>query len=316
VKSAPAALDGTGRDRGLGYRLRHAGGLRQSDWIWGYAFISINLLGFLVFSFLPVLASLGIAFTDWSLLRGPRFVGLANVERLFDDPLFWRTLRNTAYFVAGFVPLITVLAFFLAVFLNRPLRGIGLLRTVYFLPSITLLVSVALIWHWLLDPHAGIINWGLRAVGLPAPEWLASQTWAMPTLIMVAVWQDVGYFAIIYLAGLQAIPSFLYEAAEIDGANAWQKIWHITIPLISPTTFLVLVTSLITGWQVFALPFLMTEGGPANSTNTLLLYIYQQAFTSLRMGYASLMSWVLFLLIFAVTLMQWRLIGRGENVRW
>jgi multiple sugar transport system permease protein len=299
---------------GLSYRLRHGGGLRRSDWIWGYAFISINVLGFLAFSLVPVVASLVLSFTDWRLLQGPRFVGLANLQRLFDDPLFWQTFRNSTYFVVGYVPLITVLAFFLAVFLNRRLRGIGLLRGVYFLPSVTLLISVAMVWHWLLDPQAGLINFVLRTIGLPAPEWLASSTWSMPTLILIAVWQDVGYFAVIYLAGLQAIPSVYYEAAEIDGASGWQKLRHVTVPLISPTTFFVIVTSILAGWQVFALPFLMTQGGPANSTNTLLFYIYQQAFTSLRMGYASVMAWVLFLVIFIVTLIQWRYIGRGDNV--
>jgi multiple sugar transport system permease protein len=302
------------RQGGLAYRLRRAGGLRQSDWIWGYAFISINLIAFLAFSFLPVLASLALSFTDWKLLQGPRFVGLANILRLFDDPLFVKTFANSTYFVVGYVPLITVLSFFLAVFLNRKLRGIGLLRGVYFLPSVTLLISVAMVWHWLLDPQAGLINFVLNALHLGAPEWLASTTWAMPTLIMIAVWQDVGYFAVIYLAGLQGIASVYYEAAEIDGATGWQKLRYITVPLISPTTFFVVVTSILAGWQVFALPFLMTQGGPANSTNTLLFYIYQQAFTSLRMGYAAVMAWVLFLLIFIVTLIQWRFIGRGDNV--
>ena len=310
VLAAPNPSHGAG----LSYRLRHAGGLRRSDWIWGYAFISINVLGFLAFSFVPVVASLVLSLTDWRLLQGPRFVGLANVQRLFDDPLFWQTFRNSTYFVVGYVPLITVLAFFLAVFLNRRLRGIGLLRGVYFLPSVTLLISVAMVWHWLLDPQAGLINFVLRTIGIPAPEWLASTAWSMPTLILIAVWQDVGYFAVIYLAGLQGIPSVYYEAAEIDGASGWQKLRHVTVPLISPTTFFVIVTSILAGWQVFALPFLMTQGGPANSTNTLLFYIYQQAFTSLRMGYASVMAWVLFLVIFVVTLIQWRYIGRGDNV--
>ena len=314
MKTALATTPTASPGRGLWYRVKHAGGLRHSDWIWGYAFISINVIGFLAFSFLPVLASLALAFTDWKLLQGPRFVGLDNVLRLFDDHLFWQTIGNSAYFVAGYVPLITVLAFLLAVLLNRPLLGIGLLRGVYFLPSITLLVSVAMVWHWLLDPQAGLINYSLRTLGLPAPEWLASQAWAMPTLITIGVWQDVGYYAVIYLAGLQGIPALLYEAAEIDGANGWQKLRHITVPLSAPTTFFVIITSLIAGWQAFAMPFLMTQGGPANSTNTLLLYIYQQAFTSLRMGYASVMAWVLFLLIFVVTLLQWRFLGKGDNV--
>lgn len=307
---AEAAISGGGPR----HRLRRFGGLRRSDWIWGYLFISINLLGFLIFSLGPILASIVMSFMEWRLLQPPRYTGLANLERLLDDELFRLTLVNTAYYAVGYVPLVTVLAFLLAVLLNRPLHGMGLLRTVYFLPSMTLIVSVALVWHWLLDPQAGMVNWTLSLLGLPGPQWLADKAWAMPVVIVIAVWQDVGYFAVIYLAGLQAIPSFLYEAAEIDGATGWQKLLNITVPLISPTTFFVLVTSLISAWQVFALPFLMTGGGPADSTRTLLMHIYHQAFTSLRMGYASLMAWVLFLVIFIVTLIQWRFIRRGEDV--
>ncbi len=310
----PAAVNAGHRQIGLVDRLRRAGGLRRSDWLWGYLFISINFLGFAIFSLGPIIASLALSFMGWRLLQPPHFTGLTNLNQLVDDGMFFQTLLNTAYFVVGYVPLVTVLAFLLAVLLNRPLRGIGLLRGVYFMPSITLLVSVAMVWHWLLDPQAGMINFMLHSVGLPSPEWLADAHWAMPTIIVVAVWQDVGYFAVVYLAGLQSVPGNLYEAAEIDGASAWQKLTQITVPLMVPTTFFVLVISLISGWQVFALPFLMTQGGPANSTYTLLLYIYNQAFTSLHMGYASLMAWVLFLIIFLVTLVQWRFAKRGENV--
>lgn len=310
----PAAANARSRPPSWFDRLRRAGGLRRSDWIWGYLFIAINFLGFAIFSLGPIIASLVLSFMGWRLLQPPHFTGLTNLNQLFGDDLFFQTLLNTAYFVVGYVPLVTVLAFLVAVLLNRPLRGIGLLRGIYFLPSITLLVSVAMVWHWLLDPQAGMLDFVLRAIGLPGPQWLADAHWAMPTIIVVAVWQDVGYFAVVYLAGLQSVPSSLYEAAEIDGANAWQKLTAITVPLMVPTTFFVLVTSLISGWQVFALPFLMTQGGPANSTYTLLLYIYNQAFTSLHMGYASLMAWVLFLIIFIVTMIQWRFAKRGENV--
>lgn len=309
-----AAANSGYRQTSLAYRLRHAGGLRRSDWVWGYLFISINFVGFAIFSLGPIVASLVLSFMNWRLLQPPQFTGLDNLAQLLDDGMFLQTLLNTAYFVVGYVPLITVLAFLLAVLLNRPLVGIGLLRGIYFMPSITLLVSVAMVWHWLLDPQAGMINFILGSVGLPGPQWLADPHWAMPTIIVVAVWQDVGYFAVIYLAGLQSVPGSLYEAAEIDGANAWQKLTRITVPLMVPTTFFVLVTSLISGWQAFALPFLMTQGGPANSTYTLLLYIYKQAFTSLHMGYASLMAWALFLIIFVVTLVQWRFVQREENV--
>ena len=295
-------------------RPKHFGGLRRAEWLWGYAFISLNLLGFTIFSLGPIIASLGMAFMEWPLLKPPRFVGLANFVRLLDDQLFRTVFLNTWYYVAGFVPLVTVLSFLLAVMLNRQVRGIQILRTAYFLPSITLIVSVAMVWQWMLDPQAGVVTWVLKALRLPVLEFLADRRLAMPTLIVVGVWTEVGYYAVIYLAGLQSIPSSLYEAAEIDGANAWQRLVHITVPLISPTTFFVLVTGMISGWQVFALPYLMTGGGPANSTRTLLQYVYEQAYGSLRMGYAALMAWVLFLIIFGVTLLQWRFSKGGEHV--
>jgi multiple sugar transport system permease protein len=212
------------------------------------------------------------------------------------------------------VPLIVVVGFLLAILLNRPLRGVSILRTAYFLPSITLMVSVAMVWGWMLDPQAGIVNSLLGAIGVRAPMRLAEVRTAMPVLILISVWQDVGYFAVIYLAGLQAIPATLYEAAEIDGANGWQQMIKVTIPLITPTTFFVAVTCMIGGWQVFSLPFLMTHGGPRYTTTTLLYYVYQQGFTSLRLGYASLMSWVLFVVILIVTLVQWRVVRGGEYV--
>jgi multiple sugar transport system permease protein len=295
-------------------RFRRAGGLRRSDWLWGYLFISLNLIGFLIFSLGPIIQSLVMSFMSWSLLQPPKFVGLDNFRRLLDDELFRQVMGNTTYFVVFYVPLITVLAFLLAVVLNRPLRGVTLFRAAYFLPSVTMMVSVAMVWGWLIDPQAGIINYMIERVGLRPPMWLADVRTAMPTIIIISVWQDVGYFAVIYLAGLQAIPSTLYEAAEIDGANGWQQMTQITVPLITPTTFFVLVTSMITGWQVFSLAFLMTHGGPAYSTTTLLYYVYQQGFTNLRLGYASLMSWVLFLVIFIVTIIQWRVVKGGEYV--
>lgn len=300
--------------RSLWQRFRRAGGLRRSDWIWGYLFISLNLIGFLVFSLGPIIQSFIMSFMSWSILKPPQFVGLGNFRRLLDDELFRQVMFNTAYFVLFYVPLIAVLAFLLALLLNRPLRGVAIMRTAYFLPSMTLMVSVAMVWGWMLDPQAGIINSIIEAFGLRPAMWLAEVRTAMPVVILISVWQDVGYYAVIYLAGLQAIPATLYEAAEIDGANAWHKMLNVTIPLIAPTTFFVVVTCMIGGWQVFSLPFLLTHGGPQYSTTTLLYYIYQQGFTSLRLGYASLMSWVLFVVILAVTLVQWRVGGGGEYV--
>ena len=295
-------------------RFQRAGGLRRSDWIWAYFFISFNLIGFLIFSLVPIVQSFAMSFMSWSLLQPPQFIGLGNFRRLLDDDLFRQVMVNTTYFVVFYVPLITILAFLLAVLLNRPLRGITLFRGAFFLPSVILIVSVAMVWSWLIDPQAGIVNALLESIGLRPPMWLADTRTSMPTIIMISVWQDVGYFAVIYLAGLQAIPASLYEAAEIDGANGWQQMIKITVPLITPTTFFVVVTSMITGWQVFSLAFLLTHGGPAYSTTTLLYYLYQQGFTNLRLGYASLMSWVLFLIIFIITVIQWRVIKGGEYV--
>ena len=239
---------GNHRQRANGRRRSFRfGGLRRSDWIWGYLFLSLNLAGFLMFSLGPIVGSFGLLFVEWSLLKPPKFAGMSNFTRLLGDELFLKSFLNTLYFVACFVPLVTVFGFLLAVLLNRPLRGRSVMRAAFFLPSITLTVSVAMVWHWLLDPQGGLLNYMLRSIGLTAPEWLADRYWAMPALIMVSVWQHVGYYAVIYLAGLQSIPGELYEAAEIDGANGWQRMMSITVPLVAPTTFFVVVTSMIAG---------------------------------------------------------------------
>ncbi len=291
-----------------------AGGLRRSEWKWGYLFIGLNLLAFLVFSLGPILASLAMSFMNWTILRPPEFVGLANVERLLDDDLFFTTLGNTLFFAVSNVFLVTVFSFIIAVLLNQPIRGRTLFRTAFFLPSITLVVSVAMIWQWILNPQGGLLNYALQLLHVPQPQWLADRQMAMPTLITISVWQHLGYYAVVYLAGLQGIPNEYYEAAQIDGASGLQRTFHITVPLIAPTTFFVIVTSLIASWQVFELPYLLTGGGPANATRTLQMYIYSQAFGSFRMGYASLISWVMFLLILIVTIAQWMLARRRDSV--
>jgi multiple sugar transport system permease protein len=293
---------------------KSAGGLRRSEWKWGYLFIGLNLLAFLVFSLGPILASLAMSFMNWSILRPPEFVGLANVERLLDDDLFFTTLGNTLFFAVSNVFLVTVFSFIIAVLLNQPIRGRTLFRTAFFLPSITLVVSVAMIWQWILNPQGGLLNYVLQLLRVPQPQWLADRQLAMPTLIAISVWQNLGYYAVVYLAGLQGIPNEYYEAAQIDGATGLQRTLQITVPLIAPTTFFVIVTSLIASWQVFELPYLLTAGGPANATRTLQMYIYSQAFGSFRMGYASLISWVMFLLILIVTIAQWTLARRRDSV--
>jgi len=195
------------------------------------------------------------------------------------------------------------------VWLNTRLRGLMWYRAAFFLPVITVTVAVALIWRWMYEPRAGIINTGLRAIGLPGPAWLGDPHWAMAAIIIMSVWKGFGYNMVLFLAGLQGIPITIYEAAMLDGANAWQRFWKITLPLLSPMVFLAVVLTVISSFQVFDQAYVMTNGGPANATNTIVLYIYQNGFQYFRMGYASAIAWVLFGVIFLFTLAQMRLQG-------
>ena len=283
---------------------------RQEELI-AYAFILPSLLGFLVFLVVPMIASLGISFYDWELLTPPSFVGPQNFANLLTDRVFRDVMVNTLYYTFGLVPLNLVISLGLAVWLNaRFLRGVVLYRSAFFLPVVTVTVAVALIWRWMYEPRAGIIDAGLRAVGLPGPTWLGDTHWAMPALIIMSVWKGFGYNMVLFLAGLSGIPVSLYEAAMIDGANAWQRFWRITLPLLSPVIFLAVVLTVISSFQVFDQALVMTNGGPANATNTIVLYIYQNGFQFFRMGYASAIGWVLFAVVFLFTLFQMRLQGR------
>jgi multiple sugar transport system permease protein len=282
---------------------------RQEELI-AYLFILPSLLGFVVFLVVPMVASLGISFYEWELLTPPKFVGLKNFSSLLTDRIFKDVLVNTVYYTFGLVPLNLVISLGLALWLNTRLRGLTLYRMAFFLPVVTVTVAVALIWRWMYEPRAGIIDTALRAVGLPGPTWLGDPNWAMPALIIMSVWKGFGYNMVLFLAGLQGIPVSIYEAATIDGAGAWQRFWRITLPLLSPTIFLAVVLTVISSFQVFDQALVMTNGGPANATNTIVLYIYQNGFQFFRMGYASAIAWVLFAVIFIFTLAQMRLQGR------
>jgi multiple sugar transport system permease protein len=276
----------------------------------GYLFILPSLLGFIVFLVVPMIASLGISFYDWELLSPPQFVGLKNFSTLLTDRVFRDVVVNTVYYTFGLVPLNLLVSLGLALWLNTRLRGLVLYRSAFFLPVVTVTVAVALIWRWMYEPRAGIIDTVLRAVGLPGPTWLGDPQWAMPAIIIMSVWKGFGYNMVLFLAGLQGIPVSLYEAAMIDGANAWQRFWQITLPLLSPMVFLAVVLTVISSFQVFDQAYVMTNGGPAGATNTIVLYIYQNGFQFFRMGYASAIAWVLFGVIFIFTLFQMRLQGR------
>lgn len=273
-----------------------------------YLFLLPNIIGFLLFSMLPVIATLVISTLNWDLIRSPRFIGMENYGTLLtEDPIFRQVVGNTIYFVAGVVPISIVLSLMLALAMNNGLRGISLFRAIFFIPVITSSVAVAMLWRWLYNTDFGLINVGLIAVGLPAIPWLSSTDWAMPAVIIMAVWKNLGYNMVIYLAGLQGIPPTLYEAAALDGAGWWSRFRDITVPLLGPTTFFILVISIINSFQVFDLTFILTQGGPGIATTTIVMYIYDQAFRFFQMGYAAALAWVLFMVIFMITLIQMRL---------
>lgn len=279
---------------------------RRTAWT-AYGFLLPNLLGFLVFTFFPVLAALLISFTSWDLLRPPTWVGLANYQRLVEDPIFHRVLRNTVLYVLGTVPVQMLLALLVAMALNRRIPGRLFFRTAYFMPVVASTVAVALVWRWIFHADFGLLNSALYMLGVnDPPNWLSSTRWALPAIVIMSIWQQIGFSMVLFLAGLQAVPAHLYEAAKIDGANGWHRFRFVTVPMLSSTTFFVLVISVINSFQVFDQAFIMTEGGPANATNTLVFNIYRYAFQFFQMGYATAMAWVLFAIIFVVTVVQFR----------
>lgn len=283
-------------------------GLRRAETIAGYLFVLANLLGFLLFNALPIVAAFALSATAWDLstTTGPQWVGLQNFGQIWQDDLALKTLRNTFYYSFAAVPSGVFVAFCLALLLNRKIPGRLFFRFVYFVPYITLSVAIAIVWKWLYHPDLGLFNYLLAFVGIKGPNWLFSTTWAMPAVIILSNWRGIGYAMLIFLAGLQGIPEEYYEAATIDGATSGQKLRHITLPLLSPTTFFVLVTSFIGAFQGFDQFYLLTNGGPAFSTTTLVLYIYNNGFGYFKMGYAAALAVALFVIILIITLIQWR----------
>lgn len=270
-------------------------------------FLGPSLVGLLVFLLGPVVASLALSFTSWDLLRPPEFAGLRNFRRLLQDTEFWAALRHTLAFLGGYIPLVMSFGLLVAVALNSRIPARNAFRAVYFLPVVTSWVAVALIWKWLLNPAYGLVNTLLAQVGIQGPAWLFDPAWAMPAVILTSVWKDTGFVMVILLAGLQGIPQEYYEAAGIDGASRLQQLRHITLPLLSPALFFALSISLINSFQVFDQVYVMTGGGPAGATTVLVERIVKNAFSFSRMGYASAMSWVLFVFIFGTTLVFSRL---------
>jgi multiple sugar transport system permease protein len=279
-------------------------GLAGRDGLVALFFLLPNIVGFLAFSALPIFAAFVLSFFDWDLLIGAKFNGLQNYIQLFKDDIFRSSLLNTIYFVVVSVPLAVVVGLLVAILVNQPLRGMTFFRSVFLLPYVTLTVAISLVWKWLYLPDVGLINRVLALVGIHGPAWLTDPVWAMPGLILLSVWKSFGYNMVLFLAGLQGIPDSLYEAAMIDGASGWQRFRYVTIPMLSPITFFVIVISTIGSFQVFDQALVMTNGGPGVATTTLVLYIYQVGFQSFHMGYASAIAWVLFAIIFVFTVIQ------------
>jgi multiple sugar transport system permease protein len=290
----------------------YASGLTNSEKRWGIILCLPYLIGLCFFAAGPIFFSWIINFFRWDNISTPQFIGLGNWQRLLNDELFWTCCWNTFYFVIGVVPIGVFLSLMLALLVNRSLKGMGIFRTLYFTPVITSTAAVALVWAWFYDPNFGVLNFlldaGARLLGLEPPDpiaWLNSPSTAMPAIIVMSIWKGLGYNMVIFLAALQNVPRQLYEAADIDGAGPISKFRHVTLPVISPVTFFVIIVSLIGAFQVFDQVYMMArDGRPANSTLTIVYYIYKNAFQFLEMGYASAVGTALFFVIFAVTLVQ------------
>jgi multiple sugar transport system permease protein len=276
---------------------------QRREAIEAYLCIAPWLIGFLLFIGGPILHSAYLSLTDYSLLAPAEFVGLENYQALARDPLFWLSLKITLIYTAVHVPLAIAGGFALALLLNQNIRFVALWRTVFYLPAVVSGVAVALLWLWVFNPELGLANRFLGLFGLEPVGWLLSTRWALPALIIISLW-NVGGGIVIYLAGLQGIPTELYEAAHIDGANGWHRFWSVTVPLMTPVLFFQMVVGMIGAFQVFTNPLVLTNGGPANATLVYVLYFYLNAFSFFKMGYASALAWILFLLALALTIVS------------
>ncbi len=269
----------------------------------GYVSISPWLIGFVVFTVGPLLASVYYSFTQWTITRPPEWIGAENYVRMFTrDPLFWQALKVTVLYVMLSLPLKLVAGLGLSLLLNMKLHGMNVYRTVFYIPAVISGVAISLMWMWLLQPDTGVINTLLSMVGIQGPGWFWDPNWALPSVALMGIW-SVGGSAIIYLAGLQNIPPHLYEAGMLDGANSWKRFWRITLPLLTPTIFFLLVIELIDAFKIFTQAFVITKGGPLKATYFYLYYFYEEAFQNFNMGYASALAIVLLVVIMAATLL-------------
>jgi multiple sugar transport system permease protein len=282
----------------------------KREFIAGMLFLAPNTIGFLVFTLVPVVASFVLSFYDWPMVGKPSFSGLANFKRmLMGDPKFYTVLWNTFYYTLLYVPTVLVASLGLGMLINRKMKGILAFRVMYYLPVLTSYVAAAMVFNWVFNNDFGLLNYFLRLFGNPGTNWLTNKATVMPCVAFVSVWKNVGRYMIIFMAGLQNIPQQLYEAARIDGAGTVKQFWYVTVPMLSPTTFFLLVTSMIDSFKLFDIVWSMTGGGPADATRTLVTYVYNVSFQRFRMGYGCALSWVLFIIIFLFTMIQMK----GQN---
>jgi multiple sugar transport system permease protein len=286
---------------------------KNNDAGWGYFFIAPQFIGILLFVIVPVIQSLGISFTSWDLMSPPVFVGLDNYKKILSSETTWKVLGNTLYFIGGHITLTVIFSLLAALALSNKLKGFVLFRTLFFLPNITSSVAVSLVFLWLFNPNFGLVNLVLDFIGITPPGWYASVEWAMPMIIIMATWQSIGYYMIIFLAGLNSISDTYYEAASIDGAGPVHCFFRITLPLLTPTLFFILTMMLIGGFQVFNEMYMLTRGGPAEATKSIVMEIYNTAFRYFRMGDATVLSWILFTIIFTITVIQFKFSKKWVN---
>lgn len=289
----------------------------RKEFLTGMGFILPSLLGFLIFTFIPVIISLFLSFTSWNFMEGVegiKFNGLANYIRLFSDEWFINSYKNNIIFTAVTVPVLIGLGLVMATIINKYIFGGGIVRTMIFIPYIASVVAVCTVWMVLLQPSYGPINEFLRSIGIENPPgWLADFKWSLPSIMIIYIWQQVGYYSIVFLAGLKGLPEDVYEAAKVDGASSVRQFFSLTVPLISPTTFFLAIMGIIGSFKVFDQISVLTQGGPGSSSSVMAYYVYRTAFDYFEMGYANTLAWALFVLVFLVTLIQWKMQAKFSN---
>jgi multiple sugar transport system permease protein len=280
----------------------------------GYMFIAPNFIAMFIFVVIPICASLVLSFTNWDLLNPPEFIGLGNYTvNMMEDEQFWISLKNTALFSLLSIPVGIILALFFALLLNQALIGVNIYRAVVFLPVVVSMISVSMVWRWVFNTDVGILNYFLGFIGIDPIGWISDERYALISVAMVAIWKSIGFNMVILLAGLKGVPGHLYEAATIDGAGSLTKLFRITIPLITPSLFFVTIMSVIGSFQVFDVVYMITDGGPGDSTRVLYYWLWQNAFKFFQMGYASALAWIVFIILFIVTLIQLKFFGKKVN---